>query len=114
MGNEVIEKKNVHAVPALFEHLGIKNVKSSDRFTISYKDGLLEANVKRKSGQTETVVKYVKGSGFNQITTFDPELLSKVDRNDLIKMLYSKGETQKDLEKKFGLSQAMISKIVNS
>lgn len=106
-------EKPKHPVPALFEHLGIHGVKSSDSFSISYRDGLLEANVKRASGTTETAVKTVKGNGFRQMTQFDPEQMSKSDRNDLIRARYAKGERQTSLEKTFGLSQAMISRIVS-
>lgn len=105
--------KPKHPVPALFEHLGIHKVNSTDSFSLTYRDGILEAHVKREDGKTETSVKSVKGNGFSQMTTFDPSRMNKSDRNDLIRVKYKKGETQTSLEKTFGLSQAMISRIVN-
>jgi hypothetical protein len=113
MGKEIVPV-STNPGPALFEQLGISRVKKSDQFTISYRDGFLEANVKRKSGKTETAVKHVRGDGFTQLTTFDPEGMDKNERNDLIKNKYAKGHTQSDLAKLFGLSQAMISRIVGS
>lgn len=104
--------KSKHPIPALFEHLGITGIKSSDQFSISYRDGLLEAHVKHASGTTQSVVKTVKGNGFTQMTQFDPAQMSKADRNELIRVRYAKGERQTSLEKTFGLSQAMISRIV--
>ncbi len=114
MSGELVERKGQHPIPALFDQLGIRQVKSSDRFVLTYRDGLIEAHVKRKSGQTETAIKHVKGNGFSQFTVFDPELMSREDRNWLIRSKYRKGETQSDLAKIFGLSQAMISKIVSA
>ena len=114
MTTAVAENKAKHPVPALFEHLGIKQIKPSDRFWLTYRDGIFEARVKRKSGQTESVIKYVKGNGFSQMTAFDPDLMTKDDRNNLIRILYKNGERQTSLERKFGLSQAMISRIVNA
>lgn len=122
MGNDLVDAegdnsritKPKHPVPALFEHLGIQGVKSSDSFTLTYRDGILEAHVKRASGKTETSVKTVKGNGFRQMTHFDPSQMSKDERNDLIRAKYKKGERQTSLEKTFGLSQAMISRIVKN
>ena len=108
-----ITKNTNHPVPAVFSHLGIEKVCPKDRFSLTYHDGILEANVKRQSGKTETAIKHVKG-GFEQMTTFDPEQMNREDRNNLIKQRYAKGEKQKQLEKTFGLTQAMISRIVNS
>ena len=110
----VINKQSSHPVPAVFSHLGIEGVNSGDRFSLTYRDGILEAHVKRKSGKVETAMKFVKGGGFSQMSSFEPEQMSRDDRNTLIKKLYAKGEKQKELEKKFGLTQAMISRIVNS
>lgn len=104
--------KPKHPVPALFDHLGISKIKTTDTFSLIYRDGILEAHVKRQSGKTETAVKSIKGGGFSQMTTFDPSQMNKSDRNELIRSKYAKGERQAALEKTFGLSQAMISRIV--
>ena len=114
MGDELVEQKKVHPVPAVFQFLGIPNVSSQDSFTLSYKDGMLEASVKRKTGKTEHIVKYVQGGGFSQVTSFEPEKMSKSERNALIKKRYAKGDSQTELGKKFGLTQARVSTIVNS
>lgn len=104
-----------HPVPALLNHMGISTVKTSDEFTITYKNGILEASVKRKSGKVETITQVVGNQGFNQTTNFNPENMSKAERNDLIMKLYKngKGESQSSLGKKFGLTQPHVGRIVN-
>lgn len=104
----------IYPIPALFDSLGIPQVTSSDQFTLTYQDGLLEVNVKRSSGKVETAVKCVKNSGFSQITQFDPDRMNKKNRNQRIKSLYANGYSQNELAKFFGLSQAMICRIINS
>ena len=108
--------KNSHPVPALFAHFGVDSVKPSDEFTVTYRDGILEASVKRRSGKIETFSQTVSGSGFNQMTNFDPSDMGQAERNDLIKKLYKngRGESQSSLGRKFGLTQAQISRIVRS
>lgn len=108
------EETTTDPIPSLFDHIGISKVTPSDSFSLTYSDGFLEASVKRQSGKTETAIMHVNGNGFIQMTSFDPKKMNKSDRNEVIKGLYENGEKQKKLEKKFGLSQAMISKIVNS
>lgn len=109
-----LASSSTHPVPALFEQLGVEKIKKSDQFTITYKNGLIEANVKRKKGRTETVTKSVRDNGFSQLTTFDPEQMSKSDRNKIIRNMYNQGCTQSHLAVRFGLSQPMIARIVNS
>ncbi|MFA5171725.1 MAG: hypothetical protein WC426_09165 [Sulfuriferula sp.] len=105
---------NNHPVPALFSHLGMPTVKPSDEFTITYKNGMLEASVKRSTGKVETVTRTVGSQGFSQMTNFDPDEMNSSERNELIKKLHKngKGEAQSSLGKKFGLTQPQISRIV--
>jgi len=112
MGKE-LEVRGAHPVPALFERLGIERVTPKDKFTITYDDGLIRAVVKRKGGKTETTTKHVTGNGFQEMSVFDPDEMSKKDRNALIRKKYKSGEAQASLAETFGLSQAMISRIVN-
>jgi Mor family transcriptional regulator len=100
-------------VPAAFSYLGVGDVTPRDDFSLTCKSGILKASVKRQSGECITITKRIKG-GFDEMTVFDPESMSKTARNKLIKEFYEKGDTQKELEKKFGLTQAMISRIINS
>lgn len=106
------EGRRLHPVPAVFSFLGIDTVTPRDDFTLSYRDGMLEASVKRRDGKTEHVVKHVKSGGFHQITTFEPGKMTRDKRDEIIRSRYAKGESQADLAKKFGLSQARISGIV--
>ena len=110
MGQDLEEHQKKHPVPALLENLGIQKVTPKDKFTISYQEGLLKVVVKRSTGKTETATKYIKG-GFHQMSHFDPNEMSKHDRNELINRKYKSGESQASLAQTFGLSQAMISRI---
>lgn len=103
-----------HAIPALFEQIGINGVESSDKFFINYSNGIMDVQIKRKTGQTETITATVKGNGFRQIAHFDPEQMGLEERNSLIKSMYTRGERQSTLAKRFGLTQAMVSRIINS
>jgi hypothetical protein len=116
MGKNIVgyDDHKKHPVPAVFEHLGLKNIKPSDELTLVFRNGLLEASVKHKSGLTETATKHIGSGGFHEMTSFDPHLMSKNERDDLIRSKHAKGERQSALAKTFGLSQAMISKIVRS
>ncbi|UCX05016.1 hypothetical protein [Shewanella glacialimarina] len=104
-----------HPVPALFDHFGMPAIKPSDEFTIVYKGGMLQASVKRKSGKVETITQTVGGKGFSQMSKFDPDDMSEVERNKLIKKMYNngRGESQSALGQKFGLRQPQVSRIVN-
>ncbi|TAN66491.1 MAG: hypothetical protein EPN17_13785 [Methylobacter sp.] len=108
--------KDNHPVPLLFNHLGMPSVQPTDEFSITYKNGMLEAQVKRQSGKVETITQTIRGAGFNQMTNFDPTSMEEGERNILIKRLYNngRGETQASLGKKFGLSQPQIGRIINS
>ncbi len=100
-------------VPHIFSALGIEKISIEDEFIIKYKDGILEASVIRNFGTVESVKKHIKG-GFNETVTFEPQKMDKEDRNNLIKKLHASGDTQKEIERKFGITQGMISRIVNS
>ena len=110
---ELAPAKRKSAVPLLFEQLGIQGVRTTDRFTVTYANGLLEASVKHQDGRTQMAIRSVGNRGFRQMAEFDPQSMSKIERDDLIRTLYKKGERQTALEKKFGLSQSMISNIVS-
>ena len=91
------------------------SVNKNDEFSITYKDGMLEASVKRKSGKVETITQTVGSGGFSQMTNFNPDDMDIDERNELIKKLYKngRGESQPAIAKKFGLKQPHISRIVN-
>ena len=99
-------------LPQLFRDLGLGNVSTKDTFTMKYSDGTLKVSVKRKDGVSQTVQRNVS-SGFRAMTEFNPaEMASKDARNAEIRKRYKKGATQQDLAELFGLSQAMISRII--
>jgi len=113
MTNLVKTGKKIHPIQALFDHFGIVEVSPEDSLSFTSTDGMLEVNVKRASGKTENIKKFV-GGGFEELTTFDPDHMNRENRNILIKKLHANGGTEQSLAKKFGLSQSMISRIVNS
>lgn len=99
-------------LPQLFRELGLGSVSTKDTFTMKYSEGTLKVSVKRRDGVTQTVQRNVS-SGFRSMTEFDPsEMHDKANRNDEIRRRYRKGATQQDLAEIFGLSQAMISRII--
>jgi len=105
-----------HPVPALLDSLGMSLVNQNDQFSITYKDGMLEASVKRKTGKVETITQTVGRGGFSQMTNFNPDEMDIEQRNKLIKKLYKngQGESQPAIAKKFGLRQPQISRIINN
>jgi len=100
-------------LPQLFRDLGLGGVSTKDTFTIKYSDGTLKVAVKRKDGVSQTVQRNVS-AGFRAMTEFDPtEMASKDERNAEIRKRYKRGATQQELAELFGLSQAMISRIIS-
>jgi hypothetical protein len=99
-------------IPQLFQDLGLGSVSTKDKFTMKYADGTLKVAVKRKDGVSQTVQRNV-AAGFRSMTEFNPaEMVSKGQRNAEIRRRYKKGATQQELAELFGLSQAMISRII--
>lgn len=107
------QKESLSAIPAVFDLFDMEKVSKKDEFFIKYKDGILEATVKREFGKVESVRRHIKG-GFNEAVVFEPEKMDKNERNKLIRKLHANGDTQKELERKFGITQGMVSRIVNS
>lgn len=113
MGGELVKDgSSKHPVPAVFEHLGLKNVKPTDELTLVVRDRILEATVKRKDGVTQTATLHIGSGGFKAMTEFNPRQMPKDERNELVRQKHAKGERQSALARTFGISQAMVSKIV--
>jgi len=112
MNGKAKDNSTKHPVPAVFEHLGLGNVSPSDELTLVIRNKILEATVRRKDGVTQTAILHIGSGGFKSMTEFDARKMSKDDRNSLIRKKYNNGESQSSLAKMFGISQAMISKIV--
>jgi|GEM_PF-1663492 len=104
--------KSQPKIPQLFRDLGLGGVSTKDTFNIKYSDGTLKVSVKRKDGVSQTVQRNVS-SGFRAMSEFNPaEMESKDVRNAEIRKRYKRGNTQQELAEIFGLSQAMISRII--
>lgn len=106
--------RNQPKIPALFRDLGLGSVSTKDKFTISYEAGTLKASVKRSDGVAHTVIRNVH-SGFRAMTEFDPDTMrNKAERNKYIRQAVAGGARQKQVAEQFGLSQAMVNRIVNA
>lgn len=102
------------ALPTLFRKLGLGKVTLGDSFTMEYKPKTktLNVTVKRPGGVTQRVSRHVEG-GFNVASEYDANAMDKSERNRIIRRLAARGQTQQELAQQFGLSQAMINRIVN-
>jgi hypothetical protein len=95
----------------VFNGLGFGSVSPDDQCDMKYRDGFLRVSVKRADGIAAVATRHVSGKGFLQMTKFDPAELSKDERNEQIRTL-SANHTQVELAQMFGLSQAMIARIL--
>lgn len=95
----------------VFNGLGFGVVSPDDQFDMKYRDGFLRVSVKRADGMAAVATRHVSGKGFLQMSRFDPTELSKKERNKQIRAL-SATLTQVELGQMFGLSQAMIARIL--
>ena len=100
------------ALPALFENLGIGHVSRKDQFSIEYTSGFLTATVKRSDGSVQVVRRSVGNDGFSQVTNFDPNKMSRGDRDQLIHRLSQDGLSQSEIARRIGFSQATVSNVL--
>ena len=106
-----IPKPATQTLPVLFEALGISNITPQDQFSIEYARGFLTATVKRDTGGVEVVRKHISG-GFTQVTSFDPDAMSRSDRNEVIHTLRDDGLSQSEISRRIGFSQATVSNVL--
>ncbi|MDD3760452.1 MAG: helix-turn-helix domain-containing protein [Acidithiobacillus sp.] len=96
-------------IPALFDSLGIKQVSRKDQFSIEYASGFLTATVKHHDGSVHVVRRSIGNNGFSEVTTFDPNKMSRDDRDKLISRLSKDGFSQSEIARRIGFSQATVS-----
>ncbi|HEX8239921.1 MAG TPA: winged helix-turn-helix domain-containing protein [Allosphingosinicella sp.] len=102
----------IPSLPDALSSIGISGrVSTKDSFTIEYSDGLLVATVRKRNGMVQTSRRSVDGS-FQEATSFDPESVSKKQRNALIKRLASGRMTQSEIARRTGVSQATVSNVL--
>ncbi|USU07224.1 helix-turn-helix domain-containing protein (plasmid) [Sphingomonadaceae bacterium OTU29MARTA1] len=100
------------SVPDALGAFGINGrVSTKDSFSVEYSNGLLVATVKKKSGSVQTIRRSVDGS-FEETMLFDPDGVSKEDRNRLIKRLAKDRMTQSEIARRTGVSQATVSNVL--
>lgn len=103
---------SISSVPDVLSSIGITGrISTKDSFSIEYSDGLLVATVRKKNGIVQTSRRSVDGS-FQESTSFDPESISKEDRNALIKRLAAGRMTQSEIARRTGVSQATVSNVL--
>ena len=99
-------------IPALFEKLGVESISTNDQFSIEYASGFLTATVKRPDGSVHVVRRSVGHNGFSQVSNFDPNKMSRDDRDHLIRTLSQDGLSQSEIARRIGFSQATVSNVL--
>lgn len=98
-------------IPAIFSDLGIEKVTRMDAFSIEYAKGFLTATVTRENGAVEVVRKQL-GGGFSEMTAYDPSRMDKKKRNEVIVALTEDGQTQSQIARRIGFTQATVSNVL--
>jgi DNA-binding NarL/FixJ family response regulator len=99
------------SIPALFEKLGVKEITPSDNFSIEYAEGFLTATINRDGGSVEVIRKHVEG-GFTEITAYDPNIMDKELRDNVIFKLQKDGFSQSEIARRIGFTQATVSNVL--
>ena len=111
MKHDLIPAQSAKAIPAVFEFLGVGKVSTKDRFSIEYAAGFVTATIDRRGGSTEVVRKHIKG-GFTEVTSYDPELMDRKQRDEVIHQLRDDGFTQSQIARRIGFTQATVSNVL--
>jgi|SRR5471030_78321 len=113
MPNDALIPKPPSAIQALFINLGIKTVKRHDRFSIEYAEGFLIVTINRGdgSGIVEVIRKRLDG-GFIEATAFDPSMMEKHERDNVIMRLRKDGFSQSEIARRIGFTQATVSNVL--
>ena len=102
----------ISSVPDALNSIGITGrVSTKDTFSIEYSECLLVTTVRKRNGVVQTSRRSVDGS-FQESTSFDPESVSKEERNALIKRLAAGRMTQSEIARRTGVSQATVSNVL--
>lgn len=105
-------QKSKTPVTDLFNTLGIECISKKDQFSIEYASGFLTATVKRPDGSVQIVRRSVGNDGFSQVTNFDPNKMSRDDRDNVIQSLSKDGLSQSEIARRIGFSQATVSNVL--
>lgn len=70
--------------------------------------------VRQRTGTTERLFLRSTGSGSGEITTFDPQTLTRAARNQFIRSLHMQKVSQRQIAEMLGLTQQAISHICRS
>lgn len=112
MNDIVPPKRPGLPIPKVFDGLGLDPVKKSDSFSLEYSVGLLTATVKRSNGVVEVVRRSVGNSGFTETTTFDPNAVSRDERNDLIRRFSDERMTYAEIARRTGVSISTVGNVL--
>lgn len=99
-------------IPSLFERLGMSAATPNDSFTINYTNNIFTVTLRRaETSSVETLRTHRNGKGFSQVTSFNPDEMSKNDRNDIVLTLRKDRIPQQQIADLLGLSQSTVSNI---
>lgn len=98
-------------LPEVFSELGIKEITPEDSFAIEYAKGFLTATVTHKTGSVEIIRRQVEG-GFSEMSSYDPTRMDKDKRNQVILELSRAGQTQSQIARRIGFTQATVSNVL--
>jgi DNA-binding NarL/FixJ family response regulator len=79
-----------------------------DTFKITGSSNILSVHVKKPNGAVRSAKLKAEGS-FQQLTSFDPTILTIKERRKLTKKLYRQGVSQTEIGNMLGISQATVS-----
>ena len=110
-GRQLLDVKKQQSIPLLFAAMGIAKVTRKDAFTLEYAQDFLTATVTRENGAVEVVRKQL-GGGFYEMSAYDPSRMDKKTRNKVIVALTEGGQTQSQIARRIGFTQATVSNVL--
>jgi len=112
MSTNLPAKREGHPLPALFAHLGLDRVTPHDKFEINYANDLFTVAVTRADGTQEIHRMHRSGKGFHSVHHFNPNELTREERDNLVHELRKERMTQSNIARHTGISQPTVSNIL--
>ncbi len=110
--NSLPSKSPKSPITSLFDDLGIGPVKRTDSFVIQYAEDIITVTKKSPDGSVQMVRKTLGNKGFTELVKFDPNELSKDQRNHIIERLSKDGLSQSEIARRIGFSQPTVSNVL--
>jgi hypothetical protein len=112
MSDDLPAERQEHPLPALFARLGLQKVTPRDKFDIKYANDLFTVVVTREDGALEVHRMHRTGRGFHSVHQFNPNELTRDQRDGLVRQLSAERMTQSEIAKHTGISQATVSNVL--